>query len=230
MLLHALLVNPWFWMLLRVITGVALVGFYTVIESWLNGQAPPERRSQVFAVYMAVNLAALAAAQQLLRLDSPASFTLFAVAAIFVCLSLLPVTATRLKQPELHHTPRLDLRKIWDAAPVAFAGALTSGLAMGRSGARHGGRHRSDRGRRNDGMARRFRAAAALCPRLRLAGWLCTVPVAPRRGRNCRNRRPFHAGAAHLARRAGDDDARRTRAVRRCRGGYRAAGRSGAGH
>jgi MFS family permease len=131
MLLHALLVNPWFWMLLRVITGVALVGFYAVIESWLNGQAPPERRSQVFAVYMAVNLAALAAAQQLLRLDSPASFTLFAVAAIFVCLSLLPVTATRLKQPELHHTPRLDLRKIWDAAPVAFVGALTSGLAMG---------------------------------------------------------------------------------------------------
>jgi MFS family permease len=80
---------------------------------------------------MAVNLLALAAAQQLLRLDGPASFTLFAVAAIFVCLSLLPVTMTRLPQPQIGHTPRLDLRMVWNAAPAAFVGALSSGIGMG---------------------------------------------------------------------------------------------------
>jgi len=131
MLLHALAVQPVFWMLLRVITGVALVGFYAVIESWLNEQTAAERRGQVFAVYMAVNLLALAGAQQLLRLDGPETFTLFAVAAIFVCLSLLPVTMTRLPQPQLGHTPRLDLRMVWRAAPAAFVGALSSGVAMG---------------------------------------------------------------------------------------------------
>lgn len=130
-LLHAVVVDAWFWMGLRVFTGVGLVGFYAVIESWLNDQTAPERRGQVFAIYMVVNLAALAAAQQMLRLDSPQNFTLFAIAAVFVCLSLLPVTMTRFPQPQIGSRPRLNLRMIWRAAPAAFVGALSSGLSMG---------------------------------------------------------------------------------------------------
>lgn len=131
MLAHALIVTAPVWMVLRLITGITLVGLYTVIESWLNTQAPPSRRGQIFAVYMAVNLGALAAAQQLLHLGSAAGFELFAVAAIFVCLALMPVTATRLPPPELAHTPPLGLRRLWATAPVACAGALLSGLGMG---------------------------------------------------------------------------------------------------
>ncbi len=130
-LVHALIVNAPVWMVLRVLTGMAFVGFYAVIESWLTSQAPAERRGLIFAVYMGVNLVALAAAQQLLRLDSPLGFTLFAVATIFICLSLLPVTATRLPQPAQGEAPRVDLRRLWRAAPAAFCGALASGLAMG---------------------------------------------------------------------------------------------------
>src|SRR5690606_29521264 len=130
-LLHAIVVHPWFWMGLRVLTGVGLVGFYAVIESWLNDRTAPERRGQVFAIYMVVNLAALASAQQLLRLDTPANFTLFAVAAMFVCLSLLPVTMTRFAQPQIGNQAKLKLRLIWQAAPAAFVGALSSGLSMG---------------------------------------------------------------------------------------------------
>ncbi len=130
-LLHALLSNVAFWMLLRVLTGIALVGFYTVIESWLNSQAPSERRGQIFAAYMAVNLFALAGAQQFLHLASPAGFTLFAVSAIFVMVALMPVMATRLPPPPLSDTPRLALSRLWAAAPVALGGAVASGLAMG---------------------------------------------------------------------------------------------------
>lgn len=130
-LLHALIVDALFWMLLRALTGIALVGFYAVIESWLNEQTTTERRGQVFAVYMAVHLLALAAAQQLLRIDSALAFTLFAVAAIFACLSLLPVTMTRLPQPQVSDSPRFSLRMVWRAAPAAFIGALSSGIGMG---------------------------------------------------------------------------------------------------
>ncbi|NMG47883.1 MFS transporter [Azoarcus communis] len=130
-LLHALLVSAPVWFGLRIVTGIALVGLYTVIESWLNSQAPTERRGQVFAIYMAVNLGALALAQQLLRLGTPAEFGLFAIAAIFVCLAVMPVTATLLPPPTLTHTPRLSLHALWRAAPVACAGAVLSGLAMG---------------------------------------------------------------------------------------------------
>lgn len=130
-LLHALYTHDLFWMLLRVITGIALVGFYAVIESWLNSQAPAEHRGQIFSVYMAVNLFALAGAQQFLNLGSPVSFTLFAVAAIFVVLALMPVVATRLPPPPITDAPRMPLSRLWAAAPVAVAGALASGLAMG---------------------------------------------------------------------------------------------------
>jgi len=62
-LLHPVLIDPWAWAALRLLTGIALVGLYTVIESWLNAQAPASERSQVFAIYMAVNLLAMAAGQ-----------------------------------------------------------------------------------------------------------------------------------------------------------------------
>lgn len=130
-LLHVLVIDAAFWFLLRVLTGVALVGVYTVVESWLNTEAPAERRSQVFAVYMVVNLGALAAAQQLLRFGSPLAPALFAVAAIFLMAAILPVTATRLKQPSISETPGLSLKRLWNAAPVAVAGSLLAGLALG---------------------------------------------------------------------------------------------------
>ena len=130
-LLHALIVHPWAWMLLRILTGVSLVILYTVIESWLNGFTPSDQRGKVFSVYMIVNLGALAAAQQLLRLDEPSAFTLFAISAILVCLSLLPVTWTRLAQPEVSQVSKVKYAELYKVAPVAMAGALLSGLAMG---------------------------------------------------------------------------------------------------
>ncbi|WP_304640076.1 MFS transporter [Pseudomonas sp.] len=130
-LLHALIIDPVFWFVLRVLTGVMLVGIYTVVESWLNTQAPGERRGQVFAVYMVVNLGALALAQQFLRLESPLLFTLFAVSAIFLMLSILPVAVTRLPQPLITDTPAMSIKSLWRAAPVAVLGSLLAGTAMG---------------------------------------------------------------------------------------------------
>lgn len=130
-LLHVLVVHPLAWGLCRVLTGTALVILYTAIESWLNAQTPSAQRGRVFAVYMVVNLLALAAAQQFLRFGSADDFPLYAIAAILVCLSLLPVTWTRVRQPEVQDVQRLKLRALFQAAPVALTGALLSGLAMG---------------------------------------------------------------------------------------------------
>lgn len=129
--LHAVFVTPWAWAGLRLVTGIALVGLYTVIESWLNVQAPPEQRSQVFATYMAVNLAALAAGQWLIGLAPAASFELFTVVTVLICLAALPVTASRMIQPELPAVPRLALVALYRAAPASALGALLAGLAMG---------------------------------------------------------------------------------------------------
>lgn len=130
-LLHPLLVDPWAWGVLRALTGVALVGLYTVIESWLNAQAPAAQRARVFAVYMVVNLLALAAGQWLLQLSSPMEFVPFSVVAILICLAALPVTASRMVQPELPAMPRLALATLYRTAPAAALGALLAGVALG---------------------------------------------------------------------------------------------------
>lgn len=130
-LLHPLMVGPVAWFGLRMATGVALVGLYTTIESWLNAQPDPARRGRVFALYMAVNLGALAAGQLLLGLGVDGGFALFSLVAILVCASALPVTLTRLAQPSFPPTPRLGLRRLYAVAPAATLGAGLSGLAMG---------------------------------------------------------------------------------------------------
>ena len=130
-LLHPLWVDPWAWFGLRLVTGIALVGLYTVIESWLNAQPEREHRSRIFAVYMAVNLTALAGGQLLLGLGVDRGFALFSLVAILVCAAALPVTLTRLAQPSFPPTPRLGLVRLYRTAPAAAASAGLSGLAMG---------------------------------------------------------------------------------------------------
>lgn len=130
-ILHVMFVNMIFWMVLRLVTGLVLVGVYTSIESWLNSGAPKERRGRVFSVYMLVNLGALALAQQLLQFSNPLTNLMFGVAAFFVIIAVMPVVATRLPQPEITDTQGLSLKLLWAAAPVACVGAVLVGLAMG---------------------------------------------------------------------------------------------------
>lgn len=130
-LLHAMWVDPLAWGLLRIGTGIAVVGLYTVIESWLNATVESAQRGRVFAVYMGINLVALALGQQLLRLAPVESFALFSLAAILVCVAMLPVTATRMAQPVMPPATRIGARQLFRIAPAAAAGALFSGLSIG---------------------------------------------------------------------------------------------------
>lgn len=50
-LCYGLIVHPVAWAALRVITGIAVVGVYTVVESWLNEQSSHHTRGHIFAIY-----------------------------------------------------------------------------------------------------------------------------------------------------------------------------------
>ncbi|MBL8477520.1 MAG: MFS transporter [Methyloversatilis sp.] len=130
-LLHELLVVPWVWALVRLLTGISMVGLYTIVESWLNSQAAPAQRARVFSVYMGVNLGALALSQQLLHLGPASGHVLFGLAALLVSAAVMPVAATRLHQPVLDHSASVDLKSLYAKAPIALAAAFASGLAMG---------------------------------------------------------------------------------------------------
>lgn len=130
-LLHPIIVDPWSWAVLRLLSGAALVGLYTVIESWLNASAPAAQRSRIFALYMAINLFSLAAGQWMLGWFSPMLFVPFSLVAILICLAALPVTASRMLQPETPASVHLRLAQLYRVAPAASTGALLGGLALG---------------------------------------------------------------------------------------------------
>ncbi len=131
MLLHGLWVNPWFWMAMRLVYGIAVVSIYLVIESWLNERCSSELRGRVFAVYMLVNLLTLAAGQHLLDLAAVSELDLFAIAAIFFALSLVPVAWTRLPEPGRVDAPSVDLRLLQRVAPLGMWACLVAGLVGG---------------------------------------------------------------------------------------------------
>ena len=130
-LLHELLINVWFWVLLRYVAGAAMFGLYMIVESWLNSFTLPAYRARAFTVYMAISLGSLAFAPQFLNWGSPADHKLFAISAILVCAAAMPVASTRLAQPTIENTPSIGLRALYEKAPVALITALFSGLAQG---------------------------------------------------------------------------------------------------
>jgi len=130
-ILHGLWIDPLVWLLLRVITGVSMLGMYLVIESWLNSLATARTRGGLFAVYMTINLLALGTGQYLLLVYDVQSLAPFALTALFYSLALVPIALTRMAQPADVPAARLGMRHLYATSPLAVTGALISGLVGG---------------------------------------------------------------------------------------------------
>jgi len=55
-LLHPVYESVWSWCLLRIMSGFAVAGAYTVIESWLQSRLTNENRGTVFSIYRMVDM------------------------------------------------------------------------------------------------------------------------------------------------------------------------------
>lgn len=130
-LVHAAIVDPYSWIVLRAITGVCFAVIYMVIESWLNGQVSNDRRGTVMAVYMIVNLGGIAAAQQLLLLSDPKGFELFVLSSVLISIAIVPVALTTSVVPSSIPTARMSLGALYALSPLGVVGALCMGLANG---------------------------------------------------------------------------------------------------
>ncbi len=130
-LLHALWVNPWFWGGLRFITGLCLVGLYLVVESWLNVLAPQDKRGKVFAIYLVVNMVALAIGQWLILVGDRNGFVPFVLVSVLFSFALLPITLTPVDQPVITEAPKFSLIELFSISPIGVLGALVSGMLSG---------------------------------------------------------------------------------------------------
>jgi len=130
-LLHGLYVTPLLWFLLRVVSGVCVVGLYIAIESWLNERATNEERGNIFSAYMTTTLIGLGIGQLLLMSGSIENLELFALASVLLSLGLVPVAMTEVREPEIVQVDRLGLRKLYSISPLGVVGCIFAGLGTG---------------------------------------------------------------------------------------------------
>jgi MFS family permease len=130
-LLHGLVVNPWAWGLLRMVTGFCFAILYVVIESWLNETSTNENRGIIFSTYTVITLTVLAAGQMMLLLDDPMELFLFALASVLVSLAAIPVVMSVVPEPAHHDAVRLDIPRLFRISPAGTLGCLATGLANG---------------------------------------------------------------------------------------------------
>jgi len=130
-MLHALAIDVAVWIVVRAVTGFAVGGLYIVIESWLNGQSANETRGRIFAVYMVVNFVALMTGQLLMTVLDVGLVTPFLIAALAVCLSLVPVALSNATAPIVPPVRRLSIAALYRISPLGVVGCVVVGVANG---------------------------------------------------------------------------------------------------
>jgi len=128
---YPLVVEPFAWFVLRILTGLTLAGLYMVIESWLNVIAPNQIRGRLFSLYTAITLLSLGTGQYLLLLGEVSGFDLFAIITILVSLSLLPIVLTRINQPAAVSTSTLNMKRLFQISPLGLVSTFIAGVVSG---------------------------------------------------------------------------------------------------
>lgn len=128
---HPILIDPWVWILLRVITGFCLAGLYLVIESWINERATNETRGLLMSTYVGINFTVITLGQMMVTVLAPDSFKLFSLASILVSLAAVPIVLTRSPQPAPITLVRLRPARLYRISPAGVVGVFLIGVSNG---------------------------------------------------------------------------------------------------
>lgn len=130
-LLHALIVHPFIWVLLRGCSGFALAGAFMIIESWLNERVSNETRGFVFSLYMITSLGGMMTGQFIMPLSDPRLTTPFMICAMMFAAAVIPTAMSRQAHPQPLTEVRLNLRALFNLSPAAAIGVIMGGIMEG---------------------------------------------------------------------------------------------------
>lgn len=130
-LLTGLLVDPYWWIALRAITGFALAAAFMIVESWLNERATNDSRGMIFSLYMTITYGAIVAGQMAVALADVSTPTFFMIAGMLYCFALLPTALSTAVSPAPLKETKLELASLYRNSPVSFVAILLVGVANG---------------------------------------------------------------------------------------------------
>ncbi len=116
-LVHPLVIEPWTWFFLRVVTGFAFSGIYVVAESWLNHASNQENRGRVLSLYATVLFAGLGGGQLLLGLLDAESYEVFSWVSVLISFAAIPILIFTTPAPVAEEVTRVSVRRLFQWAP-----------------------------------------------------------------------------------------------------------------
>ncbi len=128
-LLHGVYAEPWFWALMRVITGFSYAGLFIVVESWLNNSSNNKTRGVILGMYQVVGYGGMVIGQYFLNIADPSTINLFIVTSILVSIALLPISLSTRPAPSFEEPETLPLKQLFKISPLGVIGVFTIGMA-----------------------------------------------------------------------------------------------------
>ncbi|MDC3036646.1 MFS transporter [Candidatus Pelagibacter sp.] len=129
-LIHSILIHPFTWFILRVITGISMVSIYTIAESWLNDRSSNKNRGSVLSIYMIVLYGSMALGMFFLNFSKPENFQPFILVSLFMSLALIPILLTKRKAPTFKKITGMSLKELYQTSPLGMVGSLFYGTAQ----------------------------------------------------------------------------------------------------
>ncbi|NLQ19133.1 MFS transporter [Marinomonas sp. M1K-6] len=130
-LLQSVVVDPWFWMLMRMGTGLCYAGLFIVTESWLNDIATNKTRGRLFSIYIIEIWASQTISQLLLNLSSPSGYGLFILTSVLISLAVVPLLLIRTPSPTINVPEKLNIMGLIKTAPLGVTGVTIAGATSG---------------------------------------------------------------------------------------------------
>lgn len=116
------------WSACRFVSGFCFAGLFTVTESWLNSGVSNKSRAKVLSLYRIIDIGAVTGSQFIIPAVGVDGFAIFAVMAIMITMSLVPVSLGDRSNPSAPDDLKLDLKRAWNISPLAALGCIVIGL------------------------------------------------------------------------------------------------------
>lgn len=130
-ILHPILIDPYSWSIIRMISGFCLAGFYLIVESWLNERATNANRGTVMSIYIVILYLSMTVGQVTLTAFDVATFVPFAICSVVVSIAVIPVSMTKSTQPAPITLVRFRPIALYRTSPAAVVGTLLIGMSNG---------------------------------------------------------------------------------------------------
>ncbi len=116
------------WGLMRFFIGFCNACAFTAMESWLSESSTKDTRGKVLAMYNAVVLAGLFGGQFFMNIANPVDTTLFVIAGILICASIVPIVLSKQSGPVMDEVGSISLFKLYLISPLGVVCCLSSGM------------------------------------------------------------------------------------------------------